>query len=398
MFAVDSNFYRHTKVLNVLANNQRATATTAFTIWTFIGTYLSNEPTNGRIDEATLTVMMRNALTQRQIKDAVAALVAEGLWEVAGQDARGRTIYAYHDWAQWNRTPDEIRASRKMASDRQKKSRQKKAEQALKNAGFSPDPVQICENNPSINQPSSPPVTRISISIEDLHTSMGGKKKEDTVPSYDQGDAMDLAPPEDDGWFDAIAPPASPASATASCFASSFEAATPTPSSPPQRLYTAPQPLPTVNATLATAMAVLAPMDIAPMAQEAMLNSDEVNDWMTTNVGAIPPKWWPALTANGPYPMSMLVRAHAAAKSFCEADGSRLNPGVILTKFLFPASREAKQCTQPSWQGSPSTCGTAIMPLSGTPYRKSFKELQVQAGMEGFMDMARRGLLPVGKV
>ena len=108
-FKVDDALHSHPKA--------RRAGAAALGIWTAAGSYAMAYKTGGFVPAYFLNSWGKTGST------AAVRLVEAGLWEVAERE--GEPGYVFHDWDDYQPTPDEIEKGREDARERQRRRRQR---------------------------------------------------------------------------------------------------------------------------------------------------------------------------------------------------------------------------------------------------------------------------------
>jgi len=101
-FKIDDGFWSHPKVLEL--------SDAALALWTRAGSYCAGHLTDGEVKRSTLRVLGAD-------HDAAVELVMAGLWDETS------TGWAFHDWAEYQPTREQVLAERAAATERKRKSR-----------------------------------------------------------------------------------------------------------------------------------------------------------------------------------------------------------------------------------------------------------------------------------
>lgn len=121
-FNIDDKIWSHPKFIGVPA--------TAIHLWVWAGAWSAGHLTDGFVPDEAIPLLGRRA--------AITELVKRGLWH------RVPGGYQFHDWADWQRTREQVEADRLAAKERQKRWRER-----LKNANnFQPSDDEIPEETP----------------------------------------------------------------------------------------------------------------------------------------------------------------------------------------------------------------------------------------------------------
>jgi hypothetical protein len=120
-FYVDDRFHSHKK----LAHLPERMLTACVGLWTLAGSWSRNELTGGSIPSGQVR---RLGGTTKEAD----ALVAAGLW-VKTEDG-----YAFHDWAEWQETTEDVAERRKQTKERVRKLRASRSAGKSRNADVTP--------------------------------------------------------------------------------------------------------------------------------------------------------------------------------------------------------------------------------------------------------------------